>query len=111
MTARPLPPGHTRDRYAQCDDTCTVDCGPCKGAGRPAPAASVTSPKATPNPAPASREEREQGVIKCPSCGARQLRCFVREAELGSWCCGDCTAHRGQHEWNDTEPIAPEELS
>jgi acyl transferase domain-containing protein len=27
----------TRDRYAQCDDTCTVDCGACKGRGRPAP--------------------------------------------------------------------------
>jgi hypothetical protein len=25
----------SRDRYAQCDDTCTVDCGACKGAGRP----------------------------------------------------------------------------
>jgi hypothetical protein len=24
-----------RDRYAQCDDTCTVDCGACKGNGRP----------------------------------------------------------------------------
>jgi hypothetical protein len=24
------------DRYAQCDDTCTVDCGACKGDGRPA---------------------------------------------------------------------------
>jgi hypothetical protein len=22
-------------RYAQCDDTCTTDCGHCKGAGRP----------------------------------------------------------------------------
>lgn len=22
-------------RYDQCDDTCTVDCGHCKGAGRP----------------------------------------------------------------------------
>jgi hypothetical protein len=27
-----------RDRYAQCDDTCTVDCGACKGTGRPAEA-------------------------------------------------------------------------
>lgn len=27
-------PAH--DRYAQCDGTCTVDCGACKGAGRPA---------------------------------------------------------------------------
>jgi hypothetical protein len=25
----------SRDRYAQCDDTCTVDCGACKGAGHP----------------------------------------------------------------------------
>lgn len=25
----------SRDRYAQCDDTCTSDCGACKGAGRP----------------------------------------------------------------------------
>jgi hypothetical protein len=25
----------SRDRYAQCDGTCTVDCGACKGAGRP----------------------------------------------------------------------------
>jgi len=25
----------TRDRYAQCDDTCTTDCGACKGQGRP----------------------------------------------------------------------------
>ena len=24
-------------RYDQCDDTCTVDCGHCKGQGRPAP--------------------------------------------------------------------------
>jgi len=24
-------------RYDQCDDTCTTDCGHCKGAGRPAP--------------------------------------------------------------------------
>lgn len=23
------------ERYAQCDDTCTVDCGHCKGAGPP----------------------------------------------------------------------------
>jgi hypothetical protein len=47
---------------------------------------------------------REQGVIPCPSCGARQLGCFIREGEIGSWCCGDCTAHQGQHEWNDTNP-------
>jgi len=26
-----------RDRYAQCDETCTTDCGACKGRGRPAP--------------------------------------------------------------------------
>lgn len=32
-------------RYAQCDDTCTTDCGACKGAGRPAPAAPVTTEK------------------------------------------------------------------
>jgi len=25
-------------RYDQCDDTCTVDCGHCKGRGRPVPA-------------------------------------------------------------------------
>jgi hypothetical protein len=25
------------DRYAQCDETCTVDCGACKGAGPPSP--------------------------------------------------------------------------
>jgi len=24
-----------RDRYAQCDETCTTDCGACKGQGRP----------------------------------------------------------------------------
>ena len=30
-------PAPTRDRYAQCDGTCTADCGACKGAGRPAP--------------------------------------------------------------------------
>lgn len=23
------------ERYGQCDDTCTVDCGHCKGAGKP----------------------------------------------------------------------------
>lgn len=28
-----------RDRYAQCDETCTTDCGACKGQGRPAPVA------------------------------------------------------------------------
>ena len=27
------------DRYVQCDDTCTVDCGACKGQGRPMTAA------------------------------------------------------------------------
>lgn len=27
-------------RYDQCDDTCTVDCGHCKGAGRPDPVVS-----------------------------------------------------------------------
>lgn len=26
-----------RQRYAQCDATCTTDCGPCKGQGPPAP--------------------------------------------------------------------------
>lgn len=24
-----------RDRYANCDETCTTDCGACKGQGRP----------------------------------------------------------------------------
>jgi hypothetical protein len=31
----------SRDRYAQCDDTCTVDCGACKGAGHPGVAISL----------------------------------------------------------------------
>lgn len=26
---------HRRQRYDQCDETCTTDCGHCKGAGRP----------------------------------------------------------------------------
>ena len=60
--------------------------------------------------AEAQQLAREQGVTKCPSCGARQIGCFVREAEIGSWCCGDCTAHHGQHDWNDTTPNPPEEL-
>lgn len=30
---------HERRRYSQCDDTCTTDCGPCKGAGHPGVAA------------------------------------------------------------------------
>lgn len=42
---------------------------------------------------------RQQGVLACPSCGVRSLRCFIREAEIGSWCCGDCTAHQGDHDW------------
>jgi hypothetical protein len=29
-------PAHLRaDRYAQCDESCTVDCGACKGDGPP----------------------------------------------------------------------------
>jgi len=35
----------------------------------------------------------------CPSCSARQIGCFTREGEIGSWCCGDCTAHSGNHDW------------
>jgi hypothetical protein len=43
--------------------------------------------------------ERQEGVIKCPTCGVRQLACFIFEAEHDRWCCGDCTAHQGSHDW------------
>jgi hypothetical protein len=52
------------------------------------------------NAAEAAQLAREQGVLKCPACGVRQLSCFITEAEIGRWCCGDCTAHRGQHDWD-----------
>jgi hypothetical protein len=31
----------TRDRYALCDASCTVDCGACKGAGQPRAAGAI----------------------------------------------------------------------
>lgn len=45
-SVRPVTPAATRaeasraQRFDQCDGTCTVDCGHCKGAGRPAEASS-----------------------------------------------------------------------
>jgi hypothetical protein len=36
-----LPEHMRRDRYAQCDSTCTVDCGACKGKGRPLTAGAI----------------------------------------------------------------------
>jgi|SRR5690606_23282 len=36
------PKAAPRFRYDQCDDTCTTDCGHCKGQGRPSPLAALT---------------------------------------------------------------------
>jgi hypothetical protein len=43
---------HMPDRYWQCDETCTVDCGACKGAGRPQTTSQVRRSlgATTPNP-------------------------------------------------------------
>jgi hypothetical protein len=36
---------------------------------------------------------------RCPSCRSPWVVCAVREGTIGSFCCGDCTAHGGNHQW------------
>ena len=84
-----------RHRYDQCDATCTVDCGHCKGAGRPTPAL-TTGPRAvtwTPaldgesvrvvrNDLPAVADEREYAVELTETDLVRMLAA-LRATQLG----------------------------
>jgi hypothetical protein len=59
----------TYDRYAQCDATCTTDCGACKGQGRPAPssAAGMGRAIAASEQRDAERRARNEGWLPAPS--------------------------------------------
>jgi hypothetical protein len=56
------------DRYAQCDDTCTTDCGACKGAGRPSGTCHLTG----------------QPISKCRHVGGRHACVDLRRVG-GGW--------------------------
>jgi hypothetical protein len=80
-------------RYDQCDDTCTTDCGHCKGAGKPAkePESDMCPNCVTPwkcngphdtalpwpsnpvDPADGRTLTRSTDPTKCPQCGGRDI--------------------------------------
>jgi hypothetical protein len=49
---------------------------------------------------------------RCPACRSPWVVCAAREGTIGSFCCGDCTVHGGNHQWPARDRTTqPEELA